>query len=229
MITTIIKRLSTQIKLIKLEKEAYDTYTFKFAVPNNIKWTIGSYAHFVCSDLQNGVNFKKNLLRELSIMSHPDENFVGFTTRIRQNPSEFKSTMLNLKLGDEIRIFKIGNHFKNIETDKPIVFISMGVGIATFRPIILEHLKTSKGSSITNINIDRTGDFVYQQELEKLPEEKLRNVFVTNRGDLYNEIGQCITCKDNTYYVVGSKEFNETIRDFLLKNKVSKKAIFLDK
>ena len=229
MITTIIKRLSTQIKLIKLEKEANDTYTFKFAVPKNIKWTLGSYAHFVCSDLQNGVNFKKNLLRELSIMSYPDENFIGFTTRIRQNPSEFKRTMLNLKLGDEIRIFKIGNHFKNIETDKPIVFISMGVGIATFRPIILEHLKTSKGSSITNINIDRTGDFVYQQELEKLPEEKLRNVFVTNRGDLYNEIGQCITCKDNTYYVVGSKEFNETIRGFLLKNKVSKKAIFLDK
>ncbi|MRT92596.1 FAD-dependent oxidoreductase [Ancylomarina sp. 16SWW S1-10-2] len=229
MITTIIKRLSTQIKLIKLEKEAKDTYTFKFLVPPNIKWTLGSYAHFVCSDLQNGKKFKKDLLRELSIMSHPDENFIGFTTRIRENSSEFKSTMLNLKLGDEIRIFKIGNHLKNIETDKPIVFISMGVGIATFRPIIHEHMKSSKGSSITNINIDRTGDFVYQQELENLSKDKLKNVFVTNRSDLYNEINQCLDDEANTYYVVGSKEFNETTRNFLLKNKVSKKAVFLDK
>lgn len=229
MITTIIKRISTQIKLIKLEKEAKDTYTFKFAVPETIKWTLGSYAHFVCSDLQNGEKFKKDLLRELSIMSHPDENFIGFTTRIRQNPSEFKRIMLNLKLGDEIRIFKIGNHFKNIETDKPIVFISMGVGIATFRPIILEQVKSSQNSAITNINIDRTGDFVYRQELEKLANDKLRNVFVTNRDNLYNEINQCITCKDNIYYVVGSKEFNITIRDFLLENNISKKAIVLDK
>lgn len=230
MITTIIKRISTQIKLIKIEKEDHDTYTFKFAVPENIKWTPGAYAHFVSSDLQNGQKFNKEFLRELSIMSHPDENFVGFTTRIRQNPSDFKNTMLNFKLGDEIRMFKIGNHFKKQKIEKPIVFISMGVGIATFRPIILEHLKNSLNPTlITNINIDRSGNFVYQQELEKLPKNKLKNVFVTNRDDLYKEISQSINNPENKYYIVGSKEFNKSIGDYLLEKGVSKKDIVFDK
>lgn len=230
MITTIIKRISTLIKLTELVKESPDTYTFKFAVPENIKWTAGGYAHFVSSDLQNGAKFNKGLLRELSIMSHPGENFIGFTTRIRQNPSEFKNTILNLKVGDEIRVFKIGNHFKKQEIDKPIVFISMGVGIATFRPLILEYLKNGPQTlPVTNINVDRTGNFIYQNELEALPAEKIENVFVTNRDDLYAEIKQCIDSSENTYYIVGSKEFNKTIGDYLLENNVSNKAIVFDK
>jgi ferredoxin--NADP+ reductase len=229
MITAIVKRISSVIKLIEIEKEAPETYTFKFELPKNSKWTPGAYAHFLSSDLQNGETVSKKLVRELSIMSHPDEKFIGFTTRIRQNPSEFKQTMLILKPDDEIRMFKIGNHYKNLKTEKPVVLISMGVGIATFRPIILEYLKSAPNLSITNINIDRTGSFIYRKELESLSTNYLKNVFVNSRTDLYTEINRCITHKDNNYYVVGSKEFNETIRDFLIKNNVSKNAILLDK
>ncbi|PKQ64499.1 hypothetical protein BZG02_06745 [Labilibaculum filiforme] len=229
MITTIVRRISTPITLISIEKETFGTYTFKFAVPEKSKWTPGAYAHFLSSDLQNGEKVNKESVRELSIMSHPDEKFIGFTTRIRQNPSDFKQCLLNLKPGEAIRMFKIGNHFKDKGTDKPIVFISMGVGLATFRPLILEHLKdATKFASMININIDRSGNFVYQEELAKLDESKLKNVFVTNRDDLYRVISQCINSDDNIYYVVGSTEFNKSIRDFLLENNISKKAIVLD-
>jgi ferredoxin--NADP+ reductase len=230
MITTIVKSISTLIELIKIEKEAPDTYTFKFKAPENIKWTAGSYAHFLGSDLQNGKKLDKELVRELSIMSHPDEEFIGFTTRIRQNPSKFKQTMLNIKVGDKIRLFKVGNHLNKQNTDKPIVFISMGVGIATFRPLILDYIKNSTSSlSITNINIDRSGNFVYQKELEKLPENKINNIFVLNRNELHSAIKQCINNKENIYYVVGSTEFNKSIGDYLVENNISTKAIIFDK
>lgn len=229
MITKLVRHFSKPIKLIKIEKDAVDTYTFKFEAPEATKWEPGAYAHFLSSDLKKGAKFKKELVRELSIMSHPNENFIGFTTRIRQSPSDFKRIMLDLKPGDEIRFFKIGNHFKGQKMDKPIVLISMGVGIATFRPLILEYIANSaQALPITNINIDRSGDFVYQEELENLPGNKLKNRFVTLRADLYKNINQCIESGENIYFVVGSKAFNKAIGDYLLEKNISKTAIVFD-
>lgn len=231
-LTTIVKKISTLITLQEVIKEAPDTYTFKFDVPANIQWAPGAYAHFLCSDLRNGKPMKKDLVRELSIMSHPDEKYIGITTRIRSNPSEFKQTMLSLKPGDEIRIFKLGNHInKRKMPDKPRVFISMGVGIATFRPLIIDGLKqTAPTSRVTNINIDRSGSFVYQQEVEKLPPDKVKNILVTKREDLYTSIAKCIEQQpDNIFYVVGSKALNNNISEYLVANGISKKAIVFDK
>ncbi|MGQ1908964.1 FAD-dependent oxidoreductase [Marinifilum sp. RC60d5] len=230
MITTIVKRISTAITLIKIEMESSDTYTFKFSVPEKIKWEPGAYAHFLSSDLQNGEKVNKESLRELSIMSHPDEKLIGFTTRIRQNPSKFKQALLKLKIGDQIRMFKIGNHFKKQKFDKPIVLISMGVGIATFRPLILTIFKnSSQVFPITNINIDRSGNFVYKNELESFSAEKIKNVLVCNRDNLYESINQHINNCENVYYVVGSKEFNKSIGDYLLEKNIASKNIVFDK
>jgi len=230
MITAIIRKISTIVKLTKIVQEASDTYTFMFTAPDNIKWSSGSHAHVLSSDLKNGKKMKKELVRELSIMTHPDEKQIGFTTRIRKNPSEFKKIMLNLKVGDEVRVFKIGNHLKKHNEEHPIVLISMGVGIATFRPLIIDYLAhESQLSHITNINIDRSGDFVFKEELDKLSGIRLKNVFVKTRDELYEEINQCIRNIDNVYYIVGSGDFNKSIGDYLTKNNVPKKAILFDK
>lgn len=230
MLTKFVKSISTPIELTEIVEEAPDTYTFKFAVPEKIRWSPGTYAHFLSSSLSNGEKVKKELVRELSIMSHPDEDFIGFTTRIRENASTFKRIMLNMKAGDQIRMFKMGNHFAKANLAEPVVFISMGVGIATFRPLILEHVNnTSAGFPVTNINIDRTGHFVYQSFLETLPEDKVKNVLVTNRTDLYKSIDVSIANRSKTFCVVGSDEFNKNIGDYLLRKKVPKKSIIFDK
>ncbi|MGQ1891214.1 FAD-dependent oxidoreductase [Thermophagus sp. OGC60D27] len=230
MLSKFVRSISTPIRLIEVIEEAPSTYTFKFSVPEKIQWSPGAYAHFLSSSLANGEKLKKELVRELSIMSHPDENFIGFTTRIRENPSQFKRIMLNINVGDEIRMFKMGNHFAKAKFEDPIVLISMGVGIATFRPLILEHLKkTAAKTPLININIDRSGNFVYRNELDKLPDNKIHNCMVTNRADLYERIDQCVDRKSKTFCVVGSKEFNKDIGDYLLKKKVPQKSIVFDK
>ncbi len=229
-LTLVLKRISTPITLTEVINEAPETYTFTFKVPANIDWAPGSYAHFLCSDLGKGKKVNNKLVRELSIMTNSSEQKIGFTTRIRKNPSEFKQALLNLNVGDNIRIFKIGNHFKTPRLDKPIVFISMGVGIATFRPLILQHLNsTSEQSFITNINIDRSGCFVYKDELDKIPGDRIKNVFVTNRGDLYKSIDACISGTDSVYFIVGSDDFNKSISDYLVQKNVAQEAIILDK
>lgn len=163
-------------------------------------------------------------------MTHPDEKQIGFTKRIRQEPSEFKQILRNLRIGDEIRMFKFGNHLQKQHTDHPLVLISMGVGIATFRPIIIEYINNdSQTPFITNINIDRSGNFVYQEEFEKFSSDKIKNCLVTNRTDLYHEIDKCLINTDNVYYVVGSNEFNKSIGIYLLKKGIAKKSIILDR
>jgi ferredoxin--NADP+ reductase len=175
MITYFVRKITTSLKVTKIIEEAPNTFTFKFEVPNNIKWEPGAYAHFISSDFKSGQKMIKGLMRELSIMTHPSENELGFTTRIRENPSDFKKALQNLNVGDEIRCFKIANHIKIVNNNKPIVLISMGVGIATLRPILLEYLSNTKKVFITNINIDGSGFFVYKEELDNLPKAYIKN------------------------------------------------------
>ncbi|GAF04854.1 ferredoxin reductase domain-containing protein [Saccharicrinis fermentans] len=230
MLTTIVKKISTKIELTTIEKEAPETYTFKFKVPDKIKWEPGAYAHFLNNDLSNGQKVSKKEVREFSIMTHPDEKTLGFTTRIRQDASNFKSGLLKLKPGDKIRMFKMGNHLKSKHSPNHRVFISMGVGIATFRPFILEQQKdTASEQLITNINIDRSGEFVYASELNKYANPQLKNIFVTKRDDLYKNIEQCTSHPHNTYYVVGSQTFNEAIGKYLKEQNIPERQIIFDK
>lgn len=225
----LLKKISTLIEVTEIVEEAPETFTFKFAVPENIKWKLGTYAHFLATDLEGNKPFKENLVREISIMSHPNENYIGFTTRIRSNASDFKRALGKLQVGDKIRIFFFGSHIKLPKTKTPVVFISMGVGIATFRPFIKELLEKYSETTITNINIERSGKFVYQDELSTLPADKVKNVLVSSRKELYASIDKTLSNKDNVYYVVGSKQFNKDIGKYLKQNNVDKKSIRFDK
>lgn len=228
MLTTLVKTISRKIRLQSIEKEAEDTYTFKFEVPEKVQWTPGAYAHFLSNDLSNGEKVVKKEVHEFSIMSHPDEKLLSFTTRIRENPSNFKLQLLRLKPGDKIRMFKIGNHLKDKVSEKPLVYISMGVGLAKFRPLIIDKLK-NKSQQMRNINVDRSGEYIYANELEKLAGENLENHWVNNRAALFQEIDKCLERTDSTYYIVGSKDFNTSIGDYLKDKDVAESDIFFDK
>ena len=127
-------------------------------------------------------------------------------------------------------MFKIGNHLKNKNTQKNVVLISMGVGIATFRPFILEQQKdTTSDQFITNINIDRSGEFVYANELKTYAKPQLKNIFVTTRDELYKNIDICTSEANKTYYIVGSQAFNKDIGAYLTERNVAKSHIIFDK
>lgn len=230
MITYFARRVTTSLKVTEIIRESPDTFTFKFKALDNIKWKPGSHTHFMSSNLRKGNKLNIRLMRKLSIMTHPSENEIGFTTRIRNNSSEFKKSLYNLKINDEIRCFKPVNNFKDLNFNKPIVLISMGVGIATFRPIVLEYLANSTTNSfITNINIDRVDSFIYDKEFKNFPNNIVKNCFVKNRDDLYKEIKATFSNKKNIYYIVGSTDFNKAISKYLLNNQISKNSILLDK
>ncbi len=211
-------------------KEAKDTFTFKFEIPNNLSWSEGSHFHIAFMDFIKDSKPNKDLVRSFSIMSLKKENCIAFTTRIKKSCSAYKQRLNNLQIGDEMFIFKIGNNIEIKNGDKPIIFLSMGVGVATFRPIIKNYLESPTGDyNITHINIDSSKDFIFKKELQSSSEKKFSNIYVESRKQLYQEIDNCLKNRGSQYYIVGSDDFIKNLISYLIYNSVKKDNIFLDK
>jgi len=222
--------MTKSITIAAIIEEAKDTFTYKFNIPKGVTWQAGANGHFVVSDLSGNFQMNKSYVRHLSLMSTPEEGFLGFTTRIKENPSVFKQSLEKYKVGDEMRFFGIKNHIPLERNDSHVVLISMGVGVATFRPMILDFMASQEGiRSITNINIDRSDSFVYQAELAGIALPNYHNKFVSDRSALYNHIQESLDDKNTSYYVVGSDEFLRDTNSFLLQHGVPASKLHIDK
>lgn len=230
MLKYLYKIMTKPIKITEIIKEANDTFTYKFNIPKGTHWKAGANGHFIVTNAQGDFQLNKKYVRHLSIMSQPEEGFLGFTTRIKEDLSLFKTSLKKFKVGDEIRFFGIKNHIPLQRNNSHIVLISMGVGIATFRPMILDYIDNQKGVlSITNINIDNSSQFVYQKELSAVDIDTYQNKFVSSREQLYDAIQANFDKKNVSYYVVGSDQFLKDTGSFLIENDVLQDHIYLDK
>ncbi|MEM6769381.1 MAG: hypothetical protein AAF597_02255 [Bacteroidota bacterium] len=226
----LIKMMTSSIKVSSITEEAPNTFTFKFDVPKGMNWSPGANGHFVVTDNQGVYQMNKAYVRHLSIMNNPAEGYIGFTTRVSDNPSLFKASLKNYTVGDEMRVFKVKNHIPLVRDNTNVVLISMGVGIATFRPMIMDYANNQDGiKSLTNINIDRHDQHVYKDELTGITAGNYRNDLVSNRENLYDAITETFGDKRSSYYVVGSDEFLGEICAFLSENDIEPSQIHLDK
>jgi ferredoxin--NADP+ reductase len=217
-------------KFIEKVKEANGTFTFKFEILKNLSWTEGTHFHIAFPDFIKDSKPDKDLVRSFSIMSLNEENCLAFTTRIKEHCSVFKQRLFDLKSGDEMFIFKIGNNIEVKNENKSVVFISMGVGIATFRPLIKKYIKSpSLNYNLTNINVDSSKSYLFKGELESSNKDGLSNIYVDSRKELYQQIDVCLNNRDTLYYVVGSDDFLKNIISYLIYNSVKKNNIFIDK
>jgi ferredoxin-NADP reductase/nitrite reductase/ring-hydroxylating ferredoxin subunit len=134
------KTKSPVIDLTLIEKdkvEGTDVMSFKFDKSDENKsslldYTAGQFAFF---DIGEVYNDPKGPIRHFTISSSPTENFIMFTTRIRDSP--YKKRLLNLEKGVKVKIrgpegqFVLHQDFTN-----PAVFLSGGIGVTPFRSMI---------------------------------------------------------------------------------------------
>ena len=224
-----------QLKLVKLTfiekvEETENTMTFKFEVPEGFNWTEGTHFHLAFKDFYEGEKPDKKKVRTFSIMSLEEEKYIGFTTRITKECSAYKKRLLELNPGDEMLMFKTGNRMMLRRENRPLVLISMGVGVATFRPLIKTFLQNKEGiKEVIQINIDSSENFLYKEELTRLEEEGFKNSFSPSRKDLYEQIDASIKREKPIYYVVGSDAFIKAICGYLRGQSVENGDIVIDK
>lgn len=222
--------LTLQLQSIKQENKS--TYSFVFPKPDDFSWKEGACVHLGNSkfDIKKG-KANKEFVRHLSIASLPDEGVLSITTRITELRSEFKTDLSQAQIGDTFTLFKPENRLELKREDKPIILISAGVGIAATRSQIRAFaLSQTQIPNLFHINIDSSGEYLYQEEIKGYvcDTKGLTNVFVSTRDEFYNKLDKAIQ-PEAIYYIIGSDEFLVSVGKRLMSHDVSESSIILDK
>ena len=134
-----------QIELTLLEKdkiESTDVTSFKFSKQKDqgggeedktpLNYTAGQVAFF---DIGGVYDDPKGPIRHFTISSSPTENFIMFSTRIRDSP--YKKRLSTLEEGSRVKVRgPEGQFVLHEDYSKPAVFLSGGIGVTPFRSMI---------------------------------------------------------------------------------------------
>lgn len=219
-----------KLKIVDIREETDKTKTYLLEKPLELNWEEGSHTHIAHNGYDDGEFPNKNLIRHMSIMTLNHENMLGFTTRLNDNPSEFKRRLTELNIGDDLIVFKLNSRMKLRRENKPIILLSMGVGIATMRPLIKTFLEdNSKISQLININVDSTKIHVYQSELDEYETSSYHNYWTKSRVEFYQTLTNVYKDNKAIFYIVGSDLFLRTVIKKLKAFGVSIENIMIDK
>jgi len=194
------------LKIVEIVDEGIDTKTFYLEKPEDFNWEEGSHTHIALNGYDSNEGPNKSLVRHMSIMTLSQENRIGFTTRFTNQKSEYKTLLSNYRVGDEISIFKLGSRMSLRRENRPIVLLSMGVGIATMRPLILSYIQNKQGiNGLTHINVD-PHPTLYRNDIESIQDETFINIWTKTRVEYYQKLNELLK-NDSIYYIVGSDSF----------------------
>src|SRR5919109_4465048 len=114
--------------------------SFKFSKQNDhqgedkipLDYTAEQFAFF---DIGGVHNDPKGPIRHFTISSSPTENFIMFSTRIRDSP--YKKRLSTLDEGSRVKVRgPEGQFVLHQDYSKPAVFLSGGIGVTPFRSMI---------------------------------------------------------------------------------------------
>ena len=217
-------------KINKIIEETPEVKTYLLDCPKDFTWEEGSHTHFALEGFNAGDKPNRGLIRHMSISTLPHENSIGITTRIREQCSEFKMVLRNLVVGNEVALFKTHSNIPLKREDKNVYLLSSGVGLATFRPLVLDYFERADNvNQIKSLNIDSSKDFLFTNIFESAPDKKFTSQFVDNRKDYYEEVKNLATDKNGLFYVVGSDEFLVQNIKVLREQGIKPEQIMLDK
>lgn len=220
----------TTVTIKDIKFETPNTRSFFFDIPKEMTWSAGSQIHFALPDFMKSGIPDKSLLRHMSIMTLPSEKKIAFTTRVPGSGSEYKKRLSMLVPGDKLVMFKSDNRIPLRREGKPIIFISMGVGVATFRPMIFDWIEKPFGvPSITNIVVDKKEQFLFKKEFEANVQSNLTHVFCENRTTFYANLELFSHTPNAIFYIVGSDSFLEDVIKHLKTDGIHAQNIEIDK
>src|SRR5699024_1623058 len=217
-------------KINKVIEESPEVKTYLLDCPEDFTWEEGAHTHFALKGFNAGDKPNRGLVRHMSISTLPIEKSIGITTRIREQCSEFKSILRSLEIGSEVALFKTGSNIPLKREDRKIYLLSSGVGLATFRPLVLNYLDCpDKVSHMNSLNIDSSKNFLFTNIFKSAPDKKFTAQFVDNRKAYYDEVKNLASDRDGLFYVVGSDEFLKQNIEVLLDQGIKSDQIILDK
>ncbi|MCC5891882.1 dihydropteridine reductase [Exiguobacterium sp.] len=212
----------------QIVKEAPDTYTFQLERPDGFTWEEGAHTHFALEGFNKEDKPNRSLIRHMSISTLPREGVIGITTRIKDECSTFKSLLRGMELGENVAIFKTHSNVPLKRVGKNVYLLSAGVGLATFRPLVLDYLANGEGvPHLHSLNVDSSQNYLFENVFTST--DTFTAEFVDSRGRYHETVKTLAEDMDGLYYVVGSDDFlRETIAT-LRERGIPREQIVLDK
>lgn len=218
------------LKIKKIVHETSEIKTFLLERPEDFTWDAGAHTHFALKGFNAGSQPNRSLVRHMSISTLPSEEAIGITTRIREQCSEFKSILKQLRIGDEAAIFKTHTNIPLRRIGKKVYLLSSGVGLATFRPIALDYFHRPDGIvHMHSLNIESSKQLLFPDIFQSDPDKNFTAQFVDNRQAYYEEVRKLAQDKDGLFYIVGSDEFLVQNIALLRENGISADQLMIDK
>jgi len=132
-------------KLLRKREVAEDTIEFQFEKPGGFLFDPGQFAFF---KIPQGLNSSKPLTHHFTITSGPTDDYLAFTTRMRN--SEYKNALASLGSGDEIEVDgPMGALVMPQNKATPLIFIAGGIGITPFYSMIRHMIRVSESRMLT--------------------------------------------------------------------------------
>ena len=218
------------VKINHIVRENSNVYTFYLDIPEDFTWEEGAHTHLALKGFNEGEKPNRGLVRHMSISTLPEEKVIGITTRIKNLCSEYKSILKTLQVGDEVALFKTHSNVPLKRENKNVYLLSAGVGLSTFRPLVIEYFNQPEGiNHMHSLNIDTSKEFLFT---DVFATDKTRNFtaeFIDQREEYYNRVKELAQDMDGLFYVVGSDEFIHQHIDLLLVEGIREEQILLDK
>ncbi|MEW8966962.1 dihydropteridine reductase [Exiguobacterium alkaliphilum] len=214
--------------ILDVIEEAADTYTFRLERPDGFTWEEGAHTHFALEGFNKEERPNRSLIRHMSISTLPREGVIGITTRIKEECSEFKTILRQMALGENVAIFKTYSNVPLKRVGKNVYLLSAGVGLATFRPLVLDYLSDGEGvPHLHSLNVDSSANYLFKDVFTST--DTFTADFVDSRVRYHEAVKTLAQDLDGLYYVVGSDDFlRETIAT-LRERGIAREQIVLDK
>lgn len=214
-----------ELSFLKSYKETEDFYTFLFEKEKDITWNAGQYGLFTITHKKI-----KNNTRPFSVASVPQENTIQITTKISDQPSEFKKAMLELTKGTKITMAgPVGAFY--LKEEHPTVLIAGGIGITPFRSIVKQLEAEKKERPVHLLYLDSNKTYIFKDELDRIASNtSIGLTYLDSSNHLQQALDKSIsTYKNNAkYYIAGPKSMVEDTSTYLRDNEISKRNIKKD-
>jgi ferredoxin-NADP reductase len=217
------------LTFVERKLETGDIMTFLFKSDKKLDWKSGQHGMISVKTASGKVKGKA-----FSIASTPDEEYIMVTTRVPENPSEYKRALLELKPGESITMRGPIGPFYLEGGSKPAVFIAGGVGITPVRAVVMNSVEGSHATSVPLeiLYVDSVGQFLYKDEFNSISDKNasVKVKYLDDRNQLSAELEAYINRMGNNsyYFVSGSGTMVKKVKQALKQKNISRKNIKSD-
>ncbi len=154
------------VRLLKRIIETSTKRTYLFERPDAFNFVPGQFAVVRLLDFEGST---RDSLRQFSISSSPEDEFISISTQVIGRNSAYKDKLDSLRPGDPVYLTGPNGSFTPGSKDGDMMFIAGGVGITPFRSMIRHFYFTGFKGRIYLVHSSRShDDILFFQEMEEL-------------------------------------------------------------